>query len=380
MKSADKKRLKLFIIADNLRIGGIQRIVLDEAYQFESMGISPKIIILSKPMLADNILRVDHLFNENSKLDITFLRPNKLFHLIFFCKLHYFTKSSGMFICHSTSAAFLLKISSLLMFKKSLVLLFIHQLLSLSDTRQKHKRIFYSMFADKILFSSKQFLREWNHIIRSSHFFKIYKRRPQEFIRMGVYLPRLMSSNKLPKLIEFDEKPSLIFLSRTTKWKGLDRYINICNNVEFQDLKYLLFLVGNEEKTFLELFNHPKSVLTVNELGINSITVHKNSIHLYPSYYGVNVMYPQSIGMNVLEMISLGIVSLISKDDLSTWPEFKNSNLVRIVDWDNFSEVIQEIKSCLNLDSRVRLEEIKRLLNVVSIESHCKRLIEYSNG
>lgn len=380
MKRDNKKILKPFIIADNLRFGGIQRMVLDEAYQFESMGISPKIIILSKPILEDNILRVDHLLNENSKLDITFLRPNKLFQLIFFCKLHYFIKSSGIFVCHSTSAAFLLKISSLLVFKKSIVLLFIHQLLSLSDTKQKHKRIFYSMFANKILFSSRQFLCEWNHIIGSSHLFKIYKRRPQEFIRMGVYLPRLMPYNKLSRLIEFDEKPSLIFLSRTTKWKGLDRYIDVCNNVEFQDLNYLLFLVGNEEKTFLELFSHPMSVLTVKGLGINSIAVHKNSIHLYPSFYGVDVKHPQSIGMNVLEMISQGVVSLISNDDLSTWPEFKNSNLVRIVDWDNSSGVIQEIKTSLNLDSSVRLEEVKRLLNVISIESHCRSLIEYFNG
>jgi glycosyltransferase involved in cell wall biosynthesis len=266
------------------------------------------------------------------------------------------------------------------MFKKSLVLLFIHQLLSLSGTIQKHKRIFYSMFADKILFSSKQFLYEWDYIIESTPFFKIYKRRPQEFLRMGVYLARLRSTNRPPNLIKFDDKPSLIFLSRATKWKGLDRYVDVCNSLEFQDLKFLLFLAGNEEKAFLKFFNTPKSVLTVTELGINSVAVHKNSIHLYPSYYGVNVMHPQSIGMNVLEMISLGIVSLISKDDLSTWPEFKNSSLVRMVDWGNYSEVIEEIKSCLNLDPMVRLGEVQRLLNVISIETHCKKLIEYFNG
>lgn len=373
----NKEINQLVIVADNLKIGGIQRIVLDQGYQFKRIGVEPKIIILSKPIPGDHMLNVDREFQKNCKLDIIFLKQNKLSQLFFFCKLFSARSSPKKIICHSATGAFLVKLSSVLMVRRSMVILFIHQLLSFSDKKQQNKRLFYSLFSNIILFSSKQFLLDWNRVTQYRKHLVFLNTRPRAFLRMGVYLPRLKSDNNQHTLIDFSDKPSLIFLSRASKWKGLERFIEICNDKESETLNYLLFSTGTEQNSLLARFKNPKSALTVSELGITSIALHKNSIHIYPTSYGTDVIFPQSIGMNVLEMISFGIVSLITHEDFSTWPEFLNSPLVRIVDWDNLSSVILEIKSSLILDPAKRFEEVERLLDVISIEEHCNSLIQY---
>ena len=80
--------------------------------------------------------------------------------------------------------------------------------------------------------------------------------------------------------------------------------------------------------------------------------------------------------MNVLEMISQGITSLISKEGFESWPELRESVLVKVVDWSNTDEVLRIVETSRNLPIQVRISEFEKLSEVISIENHCRRLVK----
>jgi hypothetical protein len=123
-----------------------------------------------------------------------------------------------------------------------------------------------------------------------------------------------------------------------------------------------------------EEFNTENSHVVFNS-SVTSLQLNLGSVHLYPSDYGPSIKYPQSIGMNVLEMISQGIPSLISKDGFESWPELRESELVKVVDWTNKEEVLRAVESSRKLSSQSRKEEFEKLSGVISIEDHCRRLV-----
>ena len=151
---------KFVIIAENLRIGGVQRLLIDESYQFLAWDGHPQIVSLAPKMPGDHLPDLDEEFKPSKKLDITYLNANKAEQIGYFYKLMRKKESPRVFITHSTTGAALLRICSLLALKRILIILQIHQLISLSDKRQQFKRILYSMCADYVLFSSNQFLLE----------------------------------------------------------------------------------------------------------------------------------------------------------------------------------------------------------------------------
>jgi hypothetical protein len=162
---------------------------------------------------------------------------------------------------------------------------------------------------------------------------------------MGVYLPRLNSPDFTKKTICEDEVPHLIFLSRITSWKGFEKFNKITQHFAKDKLHTLAITASNYDT---EIFNPGEFVANNSHINFNlsivSLKLTPGSIHLYPSDYGTTVNYPQSIGMNVLEMISLGIPSLISSEGFESWPEFKGSVLVRVVDWSNDLEIKQVVQ------------------------------------
>jgi hypothetical protein len=79
--------------------------------------------------------------------------------------------------------------------------------------------------------------------------------------------------------------------------------------------------------------------------------------------------------MNVLEMISQGIPSLISKEGFESWPELRESELVKVVDWTNTDEVSRTVESSRKLSGQIRNKEFENLSEAISIENHCHRLV-----
>ncbi len=364
------------IVAENLRIGGVQRLLIDEAYQFLEWNSKPHIISLAPELPGDYLPDLDKEYRPSKKLKITHLNANKAGQIRYFHRLLREKDAPRVFVTHSTTGAFLLRISSLISFKKILIILQIHQLITLSDKKQQFKRILHSMFANKVLFSSNQFLLEWESLIGKEKYLKLVYRKSLEFDRMGVYLPRLASSDFSKRQLCKTNAPHLIFLSRVTSWKGFEKFRSVTNEFALSEIHTLMMTASNFRKDIFnpDEFNTKNSHVVFNS-SVTSLQLNKGSVHLYPSDYGPNIKYPQSIGMNVLEMISQGIPSLISKEGFESWPELQESVLVKVVDWTNTDEVLRSIEFSRNLSSKIRRQEFEKLSGAISIENHCRRLV-----
>jgi glycosyltransferase involved in cell wall biosynthesis len=193
---------------------------------------------------------------------------------------------------------------------------------------------------------------------------------------MGVYLPRLTSSDFSKRQLCKTDVPHLIFLSRVTSWKGFEKFKSFTIQYSSPEIHTLAMTASNYRKDIFnpDEFNTDQSHVIFNS-SVASLQLNMGSVHLYPSEYGPKIKYPQSIGMNVLEMISQGIPSLISKEGFESWPELQNSELVKVVDWTNTDEVLRSVESARKLSSHSRKEEFEKLSEAISIEDHCRRLV-----
>lgn len=369
--------LSFVIVADNLRIGGVQRLLIDESYQFLEWKGDPQIVSLAAKMSGDHLPDLDEEFRPSKKLNITYLSAKKAEQVGYFYNLMRTKESPRIFITHSTTGAALLRISSIFALKRILIILQVHQLITLSDNKQRIKRIIYSMCANYVLFSSKQFLLEWQSLINNKKFSKLMYRNGLKFNRMGVYLPRLNSSDFDKVRLCNADVPHLIFLSRVTSWKGFEKFKSLTKQHSSSEMHTVAITASNYRKDIFnpDEYNSDRSHVIFNS-SITSLQLNMGSVHLYPSDYGPLVKYPQSIGMNVLEMISQGIPSLISKEGFESWPELQDTELVKVVDWNNSEEVLRTIESSKELSSQRRREEFKKLSQSISIEDHCRSLVK----
>ena len=73
-------------------------------------------------------------------------------------------------------------------------------------------------------------------------------------------------------------------------------------------------------------------------------------------------------------MISQGIPSLISKEGFESWPELRDTELLKIVEWKNSEEVSMAIAAATTLSPELRKSEFNKLAEIISIENHCRRL------
>ncbi len=365
------------IIAENLRIGGIQRLLVDETYQFMEWNSNPQIISLAPKLMGDHLPDLDSEFQKSKFLKITYLESKKSKQIKYFYNFIKKKDSPRIYITHSTTGAALVRIASWLALKKVFVILQIHQLISLSDKGQQRKRVIYSMFADNVLFSSNQFLLEWRLLLSKKRFLKIFYRKDLQFDRMGIYLPRLDSLDFKRKALCDENVPHLMFLSRVTSWKGFEKFKAITQQFASEELHTVAITSSNYQTEILDPreFDTDKSHIVFN-LSVASLQINAGSVHLYPSDYGPVVKYPQSIGMNVLEMISQGVPSLISSEGFDSWPELRDSALVKVVDWNNTEEVARIVYESIGLSTKNRDREFKKLARVISIESHCGRLAQ----
>lgn len=363
------------LVAENLRIGGVQRLLVDEAYQFLEWNYGPKIVSLSPKLQGDHLPELDQEYHLSKKLNIDYLNSNKFEQIKYFYNLLRKKEAPRVFVTHSTTGAALIRISSLLAFKKVLIILQIHQLISLSDKNQQMKRLLYSFFANQILFSSNQFLMEWELLLNKKKILKMIYWKKLVFDRMGVYLPRLGSSDFTKKPLCKSNAPHLIFLSRVTSWKGFEKFKSITDQFASPEIHTLAMTASNYRTDILnpDEFNTVNSHVVFNS-SVTSLQLNTGSVHLYPSDYGPNVKYPQSIGMNVLEMISQGIPSLISREGFESWPELRESELVKVVDWRDSEEVSMTVAAATTLSPELRKSEFEKLVEVISIENHCRRL------
>jgi len=365
-----QKPKSVLIVVDNLRVGGIQRLAIDECYALNKRGIKHLLVSLTAFEENNSIVKVDEEFAEISQLNLKYLGKGKLRQLN---ELTKFVKQDfNLIVTHSATASLLLRFAVTLNMKKIKIILYIHQLISLSSNKQALKRFFYFTFANKLFVSSNQFKLEIDTYLKDNWWGALFRKKIY-FDRMGIYLDRV--DNQFKAVVCQEDIPHLIFSSRMTEWKGFQVFLNLASKFDSINHK-VVFQISkvknrqNEIQDFDKDDNHAfysKSPV--------SFKYPSKSLHIYPTNYGDSIKYPQSIGMNVLEFLALGVPSLISKEGFESWPELEKSVLIETCNWLNSIEVDDKLNKLLNVDETSARDESLKLRESISIERHVTNLV-----
>lgn len=363
----------IFLAVDDLRVGGIQRLVMDEAYALSAEGYAVQIITFGSKRENDSIIQVDgittEILFEKSILVLNF--PSEKIAKLKALRFLIINSKIESIICHSPSASFWFRFASITCFRRIKISLWIHQVLTLSDRVQALKRVILSATANKIYFSAVQFKLEWERNIVDKIISKVRAKQHRGVDRLGIYLPRVLQNTGGiicdPKIIH------LIYASRLTPWKGLEEFNKIIErNSENHSVKLTVNL--NDDLTPSRKKVIPQKDHVVLCKAPNTLKNLKKSVHLYPTHYGNKVKYPQSIGLNVMEFAVLGIPSLISHEIVTTYPEILDSILVRCVDWHDEKLVDYLISALANLTETERKVAAREIQKVCSIQNHLETL------
>ena len=367
---------KILFVVDSLNIGGVQRLCVDECYELLDRKIPHLIVCLQKYKSNQiDIISIDYNFSKSKELNIIYVGNSRIVQVVNLAKILHNLRPN-LVIAHSTRGAVLVRISSMMIISQVRIHLYIHQLLTLSNQKQKMKRILHSLFANSIYVSSLQFKLDWDNYVDRVLIFKFLFKKKIHFNRMGVYLTRLRDTPKIELLDCRNNYGHLIFMSRITSWKGFNTFKELSDSGENLNYHSLVISVANSRKEIFEpqeYISETRHFMT--NTGIANIGVGDNAVHIYPSHYGENTKYPQSVGMNVLECLALGIPSIISEEGFESWPEFKNFDLISTCTWKSSKEFENILTKFENISEAQRKISISSIKNSISIVKHVDNLI-----
>jgi len=364
--------MKVIIICESLRIGGIERLTLDQSYQLNTLGIENEIILIGKvtnnnvPTFAINeselIIEKAVKYTEipGRRID----QINKLRKIIN-------RQQDVLIVSHSLRGTVLVWLIRLFTRQDFKIFTTIHQLSSLSAPVQRLKRYFYSQFTDKLFFFSIAAINDW---IYNQNFFvrAIANRKDLTLLRNGVFLPRIIDSNPVVESNK-NERNRLIFIGRLTTWKGLEIFLNLSKINLLNEYDFLLITPTNPSELFSEFDAQLLSRFNF-EIGksISQIKFKSGDIHVYPANYGSKNMFIEGISINVLEMACLGIPSLVTIGGSNTWPELLDLGIVKEVDWSNLSEVADCI---IKLSTSRDVNKINECLGLIDIRNNINTIL-----
>jgi glycosyltransferase involved in cell wall biosynthesis len=358
--------LFIAIICDGYKIGGIERMALDQCYQLNSMGEQCEIIVLcEEPKEGEHAFKLSENYLIQS-LNVNFIFiSGKRFNQIL--KLNNLIKSKkyNTLISHSLRGSVMVWLIRIMKRYKFKLTTTIHQLPSLSAPVQRTRRMLYSQFTDKLFIFSVPAMQDWNLRRNKNLLLKVLtSRKKVQVCRNGVYLPRLSIS-------DFKESPNalrvnrIIFIGRITAWKGLSTFLNIAQLAELRSVKILLITphAPNEYLTGLDS-DFLKRIEFIVGKSVSQTDFKLGDLLLYPANYGPESSFTEGVSLNVLEMASLGVPSLITKNGCQTWPELLKYGIVREVDWNNLEKVASVINTEIMTPSLAELNNYREILDI----------------
>jgi glycosyltransferase involved in cell wall biosynthesis len=361
------------IIVDNFRIGGIQRLALDQAYALSNNGINVIITVLSlEPgKKVASFIPNEKALIENLNVKFVFIQGSKCrqFRRLF---MHLKLRNPELIICHSLRGTVLIFLCKKLFKGKSRVVTTIHQLLSMSTPVQRVRRIFYSQFTDVLFAYSEAVKDDWNYRRKNNPFiWLISSRKKISVCRNGVFLPRIVFNQS-----EFFNSTSkikrLVFVNRLASWKGLPTALKIIQSKEFSDSSLLLVTPDDPNKYLVNVDPAVRvRISTVVGKSVSQIDFYPGDLHIYPASYGPSSRYIEAISINVLEMACFGVKSFVTKNGVDTWPELVKGGMIYEVDWSNAHSAISTI---LKNGTSAKVPEINKARELVDVKNNLNKI------
>ena len=366
---------KIILVVENLNIGGVQRIALDEAYQLSTQGEPATIIVLNNPFNyeIESFTHIEKQLIKKYNVEIIYIKGTKFDKIKGFRALINQANLPIIFWSHSLTATALISFARFGLKKNVNLATTIHQIPALTDPKQRFKRYIYSLFSDVLFVFSKAAKMDWERRLKFIKCLPVLNKRQLIILRNGVFLPRLPEQAfelqlRTPKL-------RLVYLGRISKWKGLDLILELALTPQLIEAEILLIIPSLSPSLHASIPVSVRNRITFQTgTAFNSYTPRSGDVHLYPTNYGSKALFWESISINCLEMACVGIPSLVSQNGLATWPEFKNSELFLEVDWNNSIMVAETIINNFEKTfSKIKIDEIKK---IVDVKNHVHVMLE----
>lgn len=373
---ADIANLKILLIVDSLRIGGIERNALDQLYLLSDFGNHGVIVLLRPKDMKNNANFLEaekNLINEKD-IEIRYLEGKLLQRIIEFARIQRQVKPD-LIIDYSLLGTVLARIATVVSCASTTIHCVVQQFPGLSAPRQRMKRFIYSQFANKIFINSFNYSLDWNRLRNSSSLGRILFSKKTQIIRNGVYLPRLNVVDNFTSR-SAGSVPRFVYLGRLKEWKGIKNFEEIDRAVNSQCEFYVVApdvredIVARLKGIFGQRisFSFGKSLSAYSPEG--------RDIHVYPVDYGSSIPFVESVSTNCLEMALLGVPSLVTKYGTKNWPELVEAGVIHEVDWSDIDSVRNGVKSCYI--TSVEKSKFQAAVRAIDIQNNLKLHVKFS--
>lgn len=358
---------------DNLNVGGLQRLCVDQSYSFAERGYTVQIHCLT-PVPDKNFnsfINLEH--TKIAKLDIVIssISSNHLYQLKNTVKILKSLKTDDLLISHSLRATVVIWISRLISRSKHSFITSIHQLPSLSATFQRNKRIHYAQFSPVLSAYSHAVKLDWESRLSQSLYFKFFLRKKIDVLRNGIFLDRLPTSVEQEV---YKHTSRLVYLGRNTGWKGITTLLDFA---ELDSLRHfqILFMLPEIDKVWEQELRDKFGSRIELVIGktLSNYTPRDGDVHFYAAQYGPRAKFIESISLNCLEMAALGVPSLVTKGGVGTWPDLTETNVFIECDWSDIDDTCQKILYASEL--KFTPATIQRIRDLVDIQNNVSKII-----
>ena len=369
--------MKVLILIETLRIGGIERNALDQAYQLSDRNEPGIILVFNKldTYKSANFISAEKKLILEKKLDIRFCELGLIRQIRVIRKIIK-TEDVDLIIDYTLSGNIKVRAASALTRKKVVLHCVVQQLASLSAPIQRYKRMAYAQFANKLFMNSVNYGTDWSYYINKNLITKFLFKKNFEIIRNGVYLPRLhVKSGDLG--VGTPEVARFVFLGRLKLWKGINKFKNIDSALGGR-VKFLVIASDKDDgvvERLTDLFGARIKFIFGKTLA--DFTPLPGDINIYPVDYGPNAPAIEAVSTNCLEMALLGIPSIVTIGGTNNWPEIRTVGLVQEVDWEKTSSILDGVARCRELS--IPDSNFKNISNKIDIESNLKAHQSYLN-
>ena len=345
----------VIIAVENLRIGGYQRLALDQAYYLSDISYRCTLLLLNPEVPGlKTFVDTENQLIHSKNLVISRLAGRRIQDYFAIRNLLNSNDSKILVISHSMRSTVLFSLARIGIKKRVVINTTIHQLPSLSKSIQRFKRFIYAQFSENLFGYSDAVIKDWN--ARYSNFGKRIS-----LLRNGIYEGRLNTTSA-----SFgEEKPRLIFLGRNTSWKGIETYFDLFNLPVFSNHHGLMMIASSSKdiRTAAEKVGGNR-IEIIEGANLQNFIPRKGDLHVYPSQYGIGAKFTEPISLNCLEMALLGTPSLVTASNENTWPELYEMGFFIAVSWENRSKLSEMLTEKTLSRVSINQENIRQLVSI----------------